>query len=200
MVWYVAATAALAGLALLLWRLAMMEGEAAVEPVRLPPELEPLEARLERGDAVDAEDVEAWGRSHTHRATVYCMLKHYERLDLVPPAWRDPQKQAQAMLAYWLVDSGEMSQAPTQIEVVSRHTRRIGEREGELFVLKYLTPGDRWLLGVAGPYFEGDPPYTGAAGAFARRGDTAGSIQGDSLVDRYLRIWNGTTSRTAVRS
>jgi len=46
--------------------------------------------------------------------------------------------------------------------------------------------GDDWILGLSGPFFKNDVPYSGIASAFSRCDDKYGEVQPAELVDWFI--------------
>ena len=156
--------------------------------------LDPIAQKLEGDATVLPEEVAAIAQLPHARALLHQMLDHYRRLDLFPDRFNDPKHQAEAQLAYWLMHPNELQAAPEQMEMVEVVGRSAGNKNGDFYVYRYrMSEGhwaasDGWLLGLAGPYFDGEEPYMGRAGAFSRVGDKHGEISPAELVDWYVAM------------
>ena len=47
--------------------------------------------------------------------------------------------------------------------------------------------GDRWLIGLAGPFGAGDPPHS-RAGAFSRANEAEGDATPSEVVDAFIEL------------
>ena len=153
--------------------------------------VDPLLKRCSDGADVSADEVARLAQTPQFRPVLYNMLKQFERLDLFPERYKTVESQAEAQLVYWMLHPNELQDAPSQIELVATCPREIANRKAEFLVFRYLMPenhwaGTDWLLGLSGPFFENDVPYSEAAGAFSRCGDKYGEVQSDALVDWYV--------------
>jgi hypothetical protein len=147
---------------------------------------------LKSGGAVAAADVERVAHARETRPLLYEMLHRQERLDLFPPQYLAVAEQAKSKLAYWMMHPHELRAPPLEIEVLESVERSIQSRQAEFVVLRYRMPpghwaGPDWLIGVVGPFFDGDRPYLNGATAFSRSTDCDGSVQPTSLVDAHAK-------------
>jgi len=83
---------------------------------------------------------------------------------------------------------------------VERVLRTVDNRECAFLVYRYRMPAghwaaeDGWLLGLAGPFAKGDPPYEGPAGAFSRCSDKHGVVKPEELVNWFIGMAKGKCS------
>ncbi len=88
----------------------------------------------------------------------------------------------------------ELQDAPSEIQVVEEVDRDLQGERGKFLVFRYRMPAghwaekDGWLVGLAGPFFDKDVPYSGLAGAFSRCGDKFGEVKPLELIDWYIGI------------
>jgi hypothetical protein len=158
--------------------------------------IDPLADKLSAGETPSSEEINELARSPVTRSFVYELLKHYERLDLFPEQYRSETAQAESILVHWMMHPNELQDAPDQTELIETVEREVDDRHCRFHVFRYRMPaghraGDAWLLGLAGPFFENDPPYCGVAGAFSRCADKHGDVDPEELVDWYIRICAG---------
>lgn len=155
--------------------------------------LDPVAGKLERKENVSTDEIQTLANMNFVRPLLYQMLFHLERLDLFPANYLDDISQGEARLAYWMMHPNELQDPPAQTEFTAAVERNVLGKDAKFFVYRYKMPpghwaGTNWLLGLAGPYIEGDPPYIGNAGAFSRCGDEFGKIAPEELVDWYIGI------------
>lgn len=185
------------GLALLLfvwWRYTSVARGARRRDREIAMLLGELFDRLEAEEPVSADEVTHLAdRAHV-RPMLYSMLKHFERLDLLPSHYLSAPSQAEAVLAYWLLHPNELAAVPETIEQVEAVRRNLEGVDAAFHVLRFRMPQghwaakDDWLLGVAGPFLDGEEPYSGLAGAFSRSGDRLGDVAPTELVDWFLAM------------
>jgi hypothetical protein len=152
--------------------------------------LDPLGARLEAKQQIAQSEIAGLARNPALRQMLYTMLSHYQRLDLFPPELLEKEKQAEAVLAYWLEHPNELKAAPEAIEHVKTVQHAYGSKVAEFFVFKYRMPqghwaGTDWLVGLAGPFLPDEKPFESVAGGFSRAGDVFGKTDVDELVKWY---------------
>jgi hypothetical protein len=154
----------------------------------------PVAQRLEQKAAVGAGEIAALAVQPELRVVLYPMLQHFERRDLFPEEYLDEPSQSAARLAYWLMHPNEMDGAPAAVEPVGIVTRSLTRGACRFHVLRfrmldgYWGAKDGWLLGLVGPFADGDQPYLGPAGAFSRLNDRDGQVTPAQLIDWYLGI------------
>jgi hypothetical protein len=122
---------------------------------------------------------------------LYDLLKHFEKLDLFPEQYKDQKSQGEGQLAYWMMHPNELQDPPVEIELIETCPRDIGDRQAAFLVFRYRMAhghwaGQDWILGLSGPFFANDIPYSPVAGAFSRCGDRFGEVRPDALVDWFI--------------
>ena len=132
----------------------------------------PIGNKLAKGDTPSHNEIASLSALPQLRGILYEILKHYERLNLFPEKYRDEIAQAETRLAYWMMHPNKVQDAPDEMKLVETVTRTIDNEHCRFYVFKFTMPnghwaGDDWLLGLAGPYVDREPPYTGIAGAFS---------------------------------
>lgn len=197
--WTYLGIGALCIVAFLIWRVTSVGRGAARRDRRIEQELDPVAQKLFRSEDVAPDEVAAFAQRPELRPHLYSLLKHHERLELFPSDLRVPAAQACGLLAYWMMHPNELGDAPESIEVEREFERSIDQRPAHFFVLAYRMPPGHWagqdpLLGIAGPFFDGDPPYDGVAGAFARSGDKLGETDPEELVDWFVELGSSRSS------
>ncbi|HUQ72627.1 MAG TPA: hypothetical protein VM165_24070 [Planctomycetaceae bacterium] len=159
--------------------------------------LDPIGYRLSKKEKVTADEIATLSRQPKFRPMLYRMLEHFERLDLFPSEHLSISAQGAGILSYWMMHPNELQDAPESIELVEEVKRRIRGGRASFLVFRYrMIPGhwaekDGWLLGLAGPFFDDDLPYSGIASGFSRCGDKYGVVKPSELIDWYIGIQEG---------
>lgn len=157
-------------------------------------ELDPVCERLASGESVPLADVAMLCRKPHLRPIVHQSLANLGRSELFPPEYLGREAEAESTLAYWLMHPNELQAAPERIELIETMSSPVFGKTGQFFVFRYSMPEGHWahsggwLLGLAGPYFDGDPVYENRAGAFSRAGDVFGKVDPQQLVRWYAGI------------
>jgi hypothetical protein len=162
----------LATLALIWWRYAALANKVGQHDKNLHSVLSPIAKKLAEYKPVQMHDIRALARQPQYRFMLYRMLKYYQRLDLFPVEYLTIIAQGEGILAFWMMDPNQLQDAPSEIHLVEEV-----ERVHKGWRLKYLvyryrmhaghwTEKDGWLLGIVGPFFENDVPYSGVAEGF----------------------------------
>jgi hypothetical protein len=194
---YVLAAIGILIVAFLGWRYTSVARGARQRDEKLMRVLDPIARRLAKKEEVTPEDIANLSRQPQYRPMLYQLLKHYERLDLFPSADLSIAAQGAGVLAYWLMHPNELQDAPAEIELVEEIERDLQGERSKFLVFRYRMPAGHWaerngwILGLAGPFFENDVPYSGLAGGFSRCGDKAGEVKPSELVDWYIGIVEG---------
>ncbi len=182
------------------WRYTSVARGARQRDAKILPLIDPIGRKLASGQTPTLEEVEQVANQSFARPLLYELLKHFEKLDLFPQHLATQEAQAEAILAYWMMHPNELQDAPNRVELVEEVARKLDGQACSYFVLRYeMADGhwaakDGWLLGLAGPFFKGDVPYSGVAGAFSRCGDKYGDTTAADLVDWYIRMTTGKRS------
>ncbi len=164
---------------------------------KILPLIDPIGEILATGQQPTPEEIERVANKSFARPYLYEALKHFERLDLFPKYLTTPEAQAEAKLVYWMMHPNELQGAPDEIELAEEIVRELDGQDCSFFVFRYrMADGhwaakDGWLLGLAGPFYESDVPYSGVAGAFSRCGDKCGDVKPTELVDWYIGMATG---------
>lgn len=197
---YVVIGVVVLALGVFVWRrYTSVERGARQRDERIARTLDPVGRKLAGNEAVAAEEVAALADRPELRPMLYSLLKHYERLELFPERHLDVRAQGEAMLAYWMMHPNEFQDAPERIEFVEAMERPLDDEgtKGEFLVFRFRmadghwAAGDGWLLGLAGPFFDGDVPYSGIAAAFSRASDRHGEVEPAEMVDWYVAVLTG---------
>lgn len=157
------------------------------------PLFDPLGEKLADGETPAMEEIETLARNPATRSFLYQILKHFERLELFPDEYRSEIAQAEAALVYWMLHPNELQDAPQETALAETVTRTIDGQNCRFHVFRYRMPNAHWagddrLLGLAGPFVDNDPPFSGLAGAFSRCSDKYGHVQPAELVDWFIGI------------
>jgi hypothetical protein len=178
------------------WRWTSVERGARQRDEKIIRALDPLREKLNQKQSVTVEEVQALADTRQFRPLLYSLLEYLDRLELFPERYLDSRSQAESILAYWMMHPNELQDIPRELELVEIVRRPIADEKLDFFVFRYkMAPGhwamtdDCWLLGLAGPFFDNDTPYS--AGAFSRCGDKHGEVQPGELVDWYIGMVHG---------
>ena len=161
--------------------------------------VDPIAQQLARGQSPDQAAVRTLALQRHVRPTLYETLKHFERLDLFTSEFTTIQAQGEALLAYWMMHPNELQDPPADVELVENLERKIDDFDATFLVFRYRMPqghwaGDDWLLGLSGPFYTTDVPYSGIPSAFARCTDKYGVVQPSTLVDWFIQTARGKSS------
>jgi hypothetical protein len=165
-------------------------------------QLVPLAVALEDGAAVDESEIARLAAVAELRGPLYRLLASHNRQSLFPERFVNREAEAIGVLTHWMLHPHELQAAPETIEPVATLTRSVGGRQGEFRVFRYRMPsghwaGREWLLGLAGPFFDGEEPYHSIAGGFSRVSDVHGKVAPDALVDWYAALVEPQVLRSA---
>ncbi|MDF1839592.1 MAG: hypothetical protein P1V35_17115, partial [Planctomycetota bacterium] len=177
--------------AFVLWRLSSVARGAAKRDGEIAEKLAGLQAKLEQDQSFEDSEVQALGRSPETRPSLFGMLEHFEKLESFPAQWLEVKEQGRAVLAYWMMHPNELGSAPESIEFVQEFERPVNGEAGGFRIYKFQMAEGHWsnreeLLGIAGPFLEGQAPF--AVGAFSRSGDKDGSTDLEELVTWYMGL------------
>jgi hypothetical protein len=155
--------------------------------------LAPLSEKLDRGEAIDRREIERLAAVPELRAALYRILSSHGCKQMFPEEYLTRESEAAALLTHWMLHPHELQAAPETMELVTTLQRRLGRKTGEFCVFRYrMAPGhwagEEWLLGIAGPFFDGEEPYESVAGAFSNCTDLYGQVSAATLVDHYVKL------------
>lgn len=179
--------------AFVLWRWTSVARGARERDQRILPLLDPIAGLIEHGQPVAYDAVEAVASRPYTRPLLYSMLRHYKRTDLFPAKYLGRESHAEGMLMYWMAHPNELQDYPEAMELVETVSHRWSGGSADFLVYKYLMPQGHWarengwLLGVVGPYTQGDP-YSSSASAFSRCSDKADTVKSSDLVAWYASL------------
>jgi hypothetical protein len=154
--------------------------------------LDPITKKIEVGETVSAQEIDALARCPEIRFGLFAMLRAMNRTDLLPTNYCSSIEQGASALTYWMMHPNELQDAPEAIEFVETVQRPIGGQERDFHVYRFKMPArhceakDGWLLGFAGPMTPDIEPYSEMPGAFSRAGDIVGKMKPSELIDWYL--------------
>jgi hypothetical protein len=112
----------------------------------------------------------------TTRSYFFRVLKGAGHGDLFPSEYSAPALLAESDLVRWLTHPNELNAAPDEIALVKEIDRTDGipPRKCKFYVFKFRTlpphwaAKDGWMVGVAGPYWDGEETSTPPPGVFSR--------------------------------
>jgi len=180
----------------LVWRVSSVSRGARKRDDRILEVVNPVVEKLANGQDVSSNEVADLARLPQTRPFLYETLKHFEKIDLFPSQYNDLKSQGEAQLAYWMMHPNELQDPPEQIELIETCPREIDGKQVDFLVFRFKMErghwaGDDWLLGLAGPFFKNDVPYSGIASAFSRCDDKYGEVQPAELVDWFTEMVQG---------
>ncbi len=188
----VAASLVVLLIAFIVWRWTSVARGARQRDEELLARLDPVGKKIDAGQAVSPQEIEALAAHPEIRYMLFTMLQQMNRPDLLPNRYSSSVEQGESALAYWLMHPNELQDAPEAVEFVHTVKRPVDGQEAEFHVYRYRMPAghwaanDGWLLGVAGPMKLGPEPYSDMPGAFSRVGDIDGKVKPSDLVDWYV--------------
>ena len=160
---------------------------------RLRPHLAALEEKILREESITQQEILAAVARPELQADFVRMLRCHERADLMPFAFQTIQARAKAELAYWLMNPLELGEAPETAEVLETLMRPLNGDQCQFVVLRYRMPEghytarEGWLLGLAGPFREGESPFDSDAIGYSRR-EKADETTSSALVDHFIAL------------
>jgi hypothetical protein len=92
-----------------------------------------------------------------------------------------------------MMHPNELQEPPAEMELIEVCPREIDGKHAEFLVFRYKMDqghwaGDDWLLGLSGPFFADNVPYSRVVGAFSRCRDKYGDAQPGELVDWFVDL------------
>jgi len=190
--WYLIGAIVVGIVAFLAWRITSVERGARQRDRKLIEALNPFGEKLSNGSHVTVDEVSSLCAKYELRPMLYHMLKHFEKLELVPEEYTSWESQAEGLLAEWMMHPNELQAPPETMECLKRVQKDIDGQNATFIVLKYKMPtghwaGDEhWILGLSGPFVETEVPYSGLASAFSRCNDQEGEVEPEELVDWFV--------------
>ena len=178
--------------AFVVWRWTSVARGMRQRDEKLLARLDPVARRIELGQAVSAQEMDALAGRPEMRFMLFAMLREMKRPELLPANYSSSVAQGESALAYWMMHPNELQDAPDAIELVETITRPIDGQESDFHVYRYkMSAGhwaakDGWTLGLAGPMKRDEEPYSALPGAFSRVGDIYGKVKPSELVDWYI--------------
>ncbi|HMK20480.1 MAG TPA: hypothetical protein VK492_19905 [Chitinophagaceae bacterium] len=149
--------------------------------------ISPLYNKLEKGEAISAEDVLPYAKNLLTRGMAFHLLSHHDKLNLFPKEYFDIVKGAESNLVNWLEFPTELNACPDEIEHIKRVTFDYDGQNNfvhyEVFKYKvnesHWAAKHGWILGVVGPYFDDSKPYDNAQATFSRVSSTLDKVSPD---------------------
>jgi hypothetical protein len=181
--------------AFVVWRILSVARGARLRDERILKELQPLAGQLSRKEAPGPDAVRALAAKPHLRTVLYRLLEGAGFPDLFPAELKTRRHHAESLLAYWMMHPNELQDPPESLDLEDTVVKTIGTREAEFFVFRYRMPpghwaGTEWLLGVAGPFFKEDQPYSDVvASGFSLASDRHGHIEPGVIVHRFIQMF-----------
>jgi hypothetical protein len=176
----------------IIWRWTSVGRGMRQRDEKLIRRLDPVAKRIESGQAVSPQEIEALAERPEIRFMLFTMAREMKRPELLPTKYSSSVAQGESALAYWMMHPNELQDAPEAIELVETLKRAIDGHESDFHVYRYKMPAghwaakDGWILGLAGPMKRSGEPYSELPGAFSRVGDIHGKVKPSELVDWYV--------------
>jgi hypothetical protein len=124
------------------------------------------------------------------RYLLWDQLEAIGELWLFPSAFRDQQLLAEAEMVQWICHPMEYGRAPKAIEFIETRTiTSPGKGPRTSYAFRFLEDNEgeeRWIIGVAGPYPDFEPPSMGGRWTFSR-GDEDTPENRKQAIDRLIR-------------
>ena len=178
----------------LIWRWTSVTRGMRQRDEKLLMRLHPIGKKIEAGQAVSPQEVDALAARPEIRYMLFAMLRQLKRPELLPTKYSSSVAQGESALAYWMMHPNELQDAPEVIELVETVKRPVDRQEADFHVYRYKMPAghwaakDGWILGLAGPMKLGPEPYSDRPGAFSRVGDIDGKVKPSDLVAWYAEM------------
>jgi hypothetical protein len=139
-------------------------------------EISPILDDLEAGKKIDATILENICKNNANRFLFSRYLKDLNRLEVLPPKYRNQVSGAMASLCFLLRDVKILGANPDEIELIDSISFPSPTTEIDVvyhvFRFKMNAPhwaaASGWRVGVAGPYYPNTPDYAMAFGTFSR--------------------------------
>jgi hypothetical protein len=179
-------------IAFIIWRLTSVGRGMRQRDERLLVLLDPIGKKIETGQAVSVQEIEALAACPEIRFMLFAMIREMKRSELLPTKYSSSVAQGESALAYWMMHPNELQDAPEAIELAETVKRSIDGQDADFHVYRYKMPTghwaakDGWILGLAGPMKHGIEPYSERPSAFSRAGDIDGKVKPVELVDWYV--------------
>jgi len=180
--------------AFIVWRWTSVARGMEEVDKKVIPRLEPVVKRIESGQEVSRQEIDALAVRPENRFMLFSILRHLNRPDLLPTNCISPVSQGESALAFWCMHPNELGDAPDAIELVEAVKRTVGGRELQFQVFRFRMPPDHpeakegWLLGVVGPVKNEQEPYSEMPTAMSRSGDVEAKVKPSELVDWYVDL------------
>src|SRR5262249_43818607 len=85
--------------------------------------LEPIVKRIESGQEVSLQEIDAIAARPEVRFMLFSILRHLKRSDLLPTNCLSSASQGESALAYWCMHPNELGEAPDAVELVEAFKR-----------------------------------------------------------------------------
>ena len=176
----------------IVWRLIAVQRGARLRDERIMEELSPFLRKLDEGADLSNEEVTRLCAKYHLRPMLYSMLKHYERLEIFPDSMKSLERQAEGLLAHWMMHPNEFEGPPVAMQIMTNVERKLGGKTATFVVVKFQMPPGHWVgdgawpVGLSGPFFDNAVPYGGKASAFSRASDAEDKVRPDELVDWFI--------------
>ncbi len=139
---------------------------------KLDERIEPALKAVE-GNSSDVRDViMGFAEDSATRNHLFFRLKELGKEDLFPVEYRILEMVAESDLVRWLMHPNELSNTPSEIELVQKFPVKEVTKNGTCFLYKFRSKSPDWaskigwMAGVAGPYWEDESPDA-ARGTFS---------------------------------
>lgn len=160
----------------IVWRYIATIAGASRRDQALLSAIEPVLSAVRSGATVATDQLIDLARRPDTRSILFRALHELNQSGLIPEEYRSLRSIAESDLVGWLVHPNELGAVPDEIELLKEIEREEGDppEKYRFFVFKFRTKPphwaakDGWTAGVAGPYWDGEPPLHMPAGVFSR--------------------------------
>lgn len=191
MFWYISIGIIVFIMGFIIWRYTSVARGARQRDEKILSFFVSLENTLKEGRNPTPNEIGALAINPATRSFLYQILTHFKRLDLFSDEFKSEKAQAESVLVYWMMHPNELQDQPHKIELLEIVEKNMNETVSRFYVFRYQMAdghwaGNAWILGLAGPFTDNEPPYSTKAMAFSRSNDKQGEITPTELVDWFI--------------
>jgi hypothetical protein len=161
--------------AFVVYRLRSVQLAGQEELQRRFKRIQPLFTKIVNEEPLKQEDVYPYAANILTREATYSLLKDHDLVHLFPDEYLSQEQAGASYLANWLELPSELDACPDEVEFVKRISVG-GETEPvthyDVYKYRINAPhplsGNGWMIGIAGPCYEGAGPYDQPRTSFNR--------------------------------
>lgn len=157
----------------LVFRIVILSRERSQEEAKRYERMKPIIEKLEHNETIPQKTLDLYAANPSTREALFYLLSEVNKAHLFPDEYYTLEKSAEANMVQWLEYPSELAATPARIEFIKKVTL-LEEKEYDYYCFKFLThephwaAKNRWMLGVAGPYFRDSKPYDLPSATFSR--------------------------------